>query len=575
MNNESANDPTLDDLQNALRFIEQAERDAVIEAARKDFLVFFPFVMRIEDEPAQVTSVIHEWEKHWRRWVSKFHVGFVAPPGFGKTIFLVAKILRRLGENRDATIALVSVKDEMAKNTMRLVSHYIETSDELHEVYPELRKPRREVVWDMHKIQIDRKRKAGEPSFGIYSMFADQANVHYDWLIYDDPVGPEAMEEASREKGRVRHEIVWKRRLHPGRGRMFMACQHRYADDDVVAEIMSDPQWRVLVQGISEDCTKVEQPPKHVSDMDFAAVKPCQETVTVVELPGFLANQTENYLLQKRHQPIYFGQSMQQKTLSSFDKIFSPAALLALNWNLHIDEVRAQARRDHWPVLISSDFSKAKRAGSVVLAAALNPRTRRKYPLAIEVGKFGAGPDIAFKMIAMHNEWNSQGILIEDAGLQGEFKKWTDSLWPGKIFPFELVDISHSKMHPEIGIPGLAAEMLAGQWCIPLKQVEWMRDGNEDKHDPWGRLVHELKQYPNSTDDVLMALWMWWRVAAGPRGPAKYFPMDGWDSGLQSDVRTRVFARGFGVSGSAPTSGISPMRLPQGDPTKFGFSRRW
>lgn len=567
--------------QDILQSLRVEEKRILVQRARENPNDFYRYVMRPGGAEPELPPHMIAWGDHFD-WYEKrrFNIGLIAPPITGKTEFIISRLLRWIGEDSNERVAIVCQKDEYAQDRVEQVSKYITDSMELRDVYPNLVKPQgratRDERWTKKKIQLDRKLKAHEATVEAHGFSTKASGKHYSRIIFDDPTDENDKSRAIRLANITHYQNVWRQRLVPG-GRMYLIIQRRWARDDLVSELMKDSTWRVLVQGITDDLTALEQPPDHLFRSDiYPAVRLACKKRQSFPIANFMESSRHDWISQQKSHPISFGQTWQQKTRSELDRVFDDDCLrMTFNWELSAEKIQEQARREHWPIIITSDFSKKNRRGSVVMVSAFHPASHRRFILDLKVGEYGAGTKIAGMMCDMHAQWCSQGIYVEDMALQSEpFIEWVETLYPHMTAMVKGIT-AHKKWDPEVGVPSLAAEMSKGQWCIPLFQIQEMRGGSMAADNPWARLHYEFSEYPGCSDDVIMAAWMAQKVFRScPEFKSSSAPAIGFGGSRREVPAMRPFSnRGGSIVVGGGSSSFSGLRMPQGSGAQFGFRR--
>jgi hypothetical protein len=106
--------------------------------AREDPVVFLAYVMRDEKTGAHLALSPDQIE--WQDVISEHErVVIWAHPEAGKTSAIaVGRVLWELGRNPSAAAAIVSSSESQSTKILGLIAKYIESSAELHEVFPDL-----------------------------------------------------------------------------------------------------------------------------------------------------------------------------------------------------------------------------------------------------------------------------------------------------------------------------------------------------------------------------------------------------------------------------------------------------
>lgn len=535
--------------------IEASARAKQIAKLRDDFEAFRKHCFICEDGPLVVQEFMRAWTRHLVKFLPTHHCGVLSPPGTGKTTWIVHYVLWRLGNNPNLRVLLVSSNENTAKERLGEIRQHIEHNDRLREVFPHLRPAKdtmaKKLRWDATALFVERDPTRGgrtlilrDPSVAAVSMGSKRTGKRCDLLIMDDPTDKDEMWSYPARMKNIRdYRKVWRMRLSK-RGRAILTAMHRWHDEDLIAMLMNDKRWRFVVQGVSDDCKLLEQPPRHI-----ALGKPLASLLDTedmgFDLPHLLPD-TEELIEYKQMEPVDFGHQMQQRSMSSFDKTFNYQALTdyVFDWNLFLDAaddprgqigLRQRVLLQHWPVYVTTDFSGKGRTGCVIMAGARQPGNidvasvagekdkqqqvnGRKYVVHVEVGDWGPGEEMCRRTIAIAQMWNAAAIIVENESLQGYLAEFWRKEAIGRRTRIDTIGEGHYKHERDIGIPALDSEFRRGEWAIPLGHVRRKYPGVElgnwhlHPNDPWCRLLIELSNHPSCTNDCVQAFWKLKRV---------------------------------------------------------------
>jgi hypothetical protein len=176
----------------ALAAIIRDEVLATAQRARNDIETFFQFVMRRTDTKQPIQLAPHQ------RVALKFimdHDRSVGmwPIGSSKTFCTAGLLLFQLGQDPTTRAAVISASQEQAQKTLQVLRDYIETSAELHLVFPELMRTQREgEPWTQTALTIQRPRGIRDPSVTAYGFGSESIlGSRLDWVIIDDILNKE------------------------------------------------------------------------------------------------------------------------------------------------------------------------------------------------------------------------------------------------------------------------------------------------------------------------------------------------------------------------------------------------
>lgn len=162
--------------------------EAIVALAREDPAAFAEYVLRTEatNEPVVLSRAHEAWHdamsKH-ERLVIWSHVEA------GKTSLIsIGRVLWELGRNPNLRIAIVCASAPMASKILTTIQRYIETSEELHRVFPLLRRSRRRRdPWNSLALTVERTHRMKDPSVTAAGIRSPSIlGSRYDLLIFDD-----------------------------------------------------------------------------------------------------------------------------------------------------------------------------------------------------------------------------------------------------------------------------------------------------------------------------------------------------------------------------------------------------
>ena len=163
------------------------------------------------------------------------------------------------------------------------------------------------------------------------------------------------------------------------------------------------------------------------------------------------------------------------------------------------------ARRG-WPVFVGVDLAGQKRPGTAIMAAAMDPATRRRYPLEIMIGKWSS-PETASRIADINYRYNVRYIIVENNAYQQSLIDWIryscadHSFWV-KVEPFTT---GQNKANVDYGLPSLEVEFKNKAWVIPSDEFETHEPGCQCG---WCRWSRQMVDYPMAAEsDAVMATW--------------------------------------------------------------------
>lgn len=228
---------------------------------RQDINRFIEAVVRDSQtgELVRQAAIHASWHAHARdcRSRGKF-AGILAPWGHGKSLQMsIATPLFELGSNPNVRIKIVTNTPEFAQARLQSCQDYILRNPDFRRLFPHIR-PSRPGDWNKHKLVVERNSYSPDGSIEAYGVLQAATGGRADLLIFDDVVdlNNAILNPAMRPKVVEAFHNVWLPRLEPGGFAIYIAT--RWHLEDITGVLLQNPQWRFLVQSISEEMTGIQ-----------------------------------------------------------------------------------------------------------------------------------------------------------------------------------------------------------------------------------------------------------------------------------------------------------------------------
>jgi hypothetical protein len=213
-----------------------------LHLARTDIRAFVSYVMRDEETGGLVdlTPIHEEWhqlaDQHDRLIIWAYMES-------GKTFGLsVARTLFRLGRDPTLRFAIVSNTSNMAAKIANQIARYIERSDELHRVFPNL-VPDPNMPWNTEQLSVKRPTISKDPSVNTLGVGSNTQGARIDEAILDDVLN----RENTRTDYMRRETKDWYYKTIPGRmthrGRI-VAIGNAFHPEDLLHHLAGNPVWK-------------------------------------------------------------------------------------------------------------------------------------------------------------------------------------------------------------------------------------------------------------------------------------------------------------------------------------------
>jgi len=229
------------DLEDAYEIAEERH----IALARTNIRAFVSYVMRDEQTGSEVD--LSEMHYAWHYLADQYDRLIVwSFPESGKTINLsIARTLFRLGQNPQLLFGICSASDEMAIKIAGLIGRYIESSEELHRVFPKL-VPDPESSWNTSSMTVLRPHKAKDPSINVISVGSNFQGSRLNEIIMDDILNFDNTRTAHmREQMEEWYLTSVPGRLNPVNGRAIFLV-NAFHPDDLAHRLAKNPRWKAF-----------------------------------------------------------------------------------------------------------------------------------------------------------------------------------------------------------------------------------------------------------------------------------------------------------------------------------------
>lgn len=442
------------------------------EAARWDINAFITAVMRDEKTglPLDQAPVHETWhqlaEEHDRLliWSAIEH---------GKTTQLtIARTLFELGRDPTLRTVIVSNTAGQAQKVLRSIKRYIESSPELHAVFPELRPTADN--WTSSSITVRRNTMSKDPSVQALGIHGNILGARVDRLYMDDLLDTENTHTArSREDC-----FLWIQANCLGRltaTARVLIVGTAFHPDDTLHRLARFPGWKAFRYPVLDDqgqprwperwwAARIQQVRDTLGPLEFARQLMC--VARDDSEARFKKDWIDWCLLRGEGKTLCYG----------MDKL-PPGFKTYTGVDLAVQQKDA------------SDLT-------CLFTIAVHPAGDREV-LNIESGKW-AGPDIVSKIIDHHRRYMSI-CIVENNAAQDFIVQFARGQFAVPIRPFTT---GRNKAHPEFGVESIAAEMAGRKWIIPAHN-------GQAAHPEIYQWVQDMLFYQPTahTGDRLMASW--------------------------------------------------------------------
>lgn len=462
----------------------QSYRAMRARIAREDVNEFIEYVIKDERTNKSVVQAPHHEEFHTladthKRLIIWGHVES------GKTQQLaIGRVLWELGRNQNLRIAVVSATLSQSQKLVRSIQAYIETSPELHDVFPDL-KPGS--TWSSQLLTVKRTSRAKDPSLVASPVTGRILGSRIDLLILDDVV----TWDIANSPAQRRDLSTWLHGTATGRltdGARVWVLGNAFHPEDLLHELEKNPVWAAR---------------------RFPVIDAAGRSLWPDVWPD---RRIEERRLELAGQPDEFARQMlcvaRDDQAARFKREWIDFALRRGEGKKFAYALNAIP--PGYRVFTGVDLGvRAKRGAdlTVLVSIIVHPNEDREI-LCIESGNWNARM-IVDRIVDTHRRFGGV-VIVENNAAQQFILDITKSESAVPVKPFTT---GANKAHPEFGIESLAAELANGKWIFPAKSARPAHP--EIAALCSGMLFYDPKAH---TADHLMALWF---AREGARIPGK------------------------------------------------------
>lgn len=384
----------------------------------------------------------------------------------------VGRTLFELGKNRSLRVAIVSNTQEQAKKIVGTIGRYIERSDELKLVFPELK---RGDIWTQTSISVQRDTVIRDPSVQAFGIHGAVLGARIDLIIMDDILDFENCRTPA-----LRQELWdWIHATLMGRltknARIWIVGT-AFHPDDALHRFSRKGTFHAVRYPIVDPKTDEPRWPERWSKERID-----ERRNEMSHAPSEWARQF--LCIARDDTSAQFKKDWINAAVARGERLDMPYALERIPPGCSVYTGVDLAVQKH------------NAAGDTVLFTILVHPNKDREVISVEAGKWNA-PVIIDKIIDVHDRYMST-FIVENNAAQDYLIQFTREKSDVPILPFTT---GRNKAHPEFGVGSIADEFRNGKWIIPS------RSGVDKEVQEW---ISEMLYYePTShTGDRLMASW--------------------------------------------------------------------
>jgi len=456
-----------------LRILAERTRAKRIQRAQRGHLKSFCELVMVNEEtggPIEMAPFHLEWHRladEYDRlliWSSIEH---------GKTQQMaVARTLWDLGRNPNLRTVICSGTKGQAKKISRAIKGYIEGSDALHSIFPNLLPG---TPWGESDFTVQRESFAKDPSVQCTGLHGNILGARIDRLVLDDILNYENTRTAHGRKD-VKDWVMSTLIGRLTKNAKVRNIGNAWHPDDLLHKLAKQKAWKAFVySALLPDGT-----PRWPEAWDQQRLDDKLEELGPLEFARQLLCKARD------------------DSASTFKRQWIEACL-------ELGDGRDMAKAlatipPGYQVYTGVDLAVQKHSAAdetCFFTIAIDPFGQR-HVLEIDTEKI-SGPEIVQKIKSVHRRFGSI-VIVENNAAQDFILQFTRGSSAVPILPFTT---GKNKADPSHGVQSMATEMYNGKWTIPS------HDGGQDLHPEIAAWVDEMLYYDPAghTGDRLMASW--------------------------------------------------------------------
>jgi hypothetical protein len=453
-------------------------RQVELELARTVPAVFNQMVLRDERTGKPILQSVpqNNWHslanRHDRLLIwSHVESGKTNQLSIGRTLFAI-------GNDSSTRVAIISNTSSQAEKILYSISQYIEKSEVLHEIFPELlpHEP-----WNNSQLHVKRKVFSKDPTVAACGVHGNITGARIDLLILDDLLD---YENSRTKRGR---DDLWDWYESTLIGRLtenarVICVGTAWHPDDFMHRLAKTPSWKAFRYPVIDENGKSRWPDQW-SEERIAAKRRELGPIQGPRQLDCIARDDSEARFKKEWLDIALKNGEGRALTFQLD-------ILPYGCKVYTGVDLAVKKGD------ANDFT--------AMVTILVYQNGMREILNVARAKL-SGIDILKQLFDIHRRYKSicvvennaaQDYIVQFANEMGQFGQSQLGVIP--IIPFTT---GANKIHPEFGVESLATEMAMGKWSIP--------SSNGRVHASLEPLIDEICNYDpvTHTGDCLMAMW--------------------------------------------------------------------
>jgi hypothetical protein len=456
------------------------------QEAREDPAKFLAFVMRDEKTGDPIVPAPHQLVMMSFLYAHKTAC-CVTHLDAAKTFGSAALVLFLLGHNPNLRIILVGDIEDQPKKVLKVIRTMLESSAELHLVFPDLRKTRRDgEPWSDSSLTVDRPLGIKDPSITAVGITSGKVpGSRFDVVVLDDFVNDENTRTPERRE--ELHKYVQTRfigRVDMLRGRVYMLSNAWHPEDSFQRHARVYPTLTMRVDGIImvRNAPDWDSPLIRPAD-DRDASNPLAQYRLIAHDPdpdGLVPLWPERFpaaFIEERREkmlPVAFAQTYLCECRDYSESLCRPEYIERAKEVADKLKITGFYRRKadvdvptgQGLIFIGVDlaFSKQASADESAFFTLMCLPGQIRLPLWIEHGRWGA-EELEKKFLDHADRYPGAVFVVENVGAQEHVRQFLQRIDKNiAVKPFTTDKTKHNVFY---GIPAIFAEYAAGVWAFP------------------------------------------------------------------------------------------------------------
>ena len=366
----------------------------------------------------ELAPMHREWHEFIRRCIDNgnHHIGILAPFRHGKTAQIcIGYTLWAVAQNPNIRVKILCNIDKIAKDRVSAIKQYVEHDNDFNTINPNLKGTSDN--WSKHSFTVTREAILADETVVAHGVSGSGTGGACDLLILDDICDMNnTMHDLERQRVADLINNVWLTRGEPGS--VTLSISTAWHLEDIIHQMMKNPQFRFLIQRISEDMTGIEQ--VETTGHNFKFVQELFiENPTFKKIPLWESRWHTESLRERRIQigSVAYERGYRQNAFTSTARTFQ----YFVNT---LEPVRLPERTSEWKFFGGVDLSSSSRPGNIMVTVGVKETNRKIEKWFWNVIRY-KGEMLGFitEVLNCYTKFHHSIVMIENNSMQGELIK--------------------------------------------------------------------------------------------------------------------------------------------------------